>query len=97
MNEVVAPDGQMESALKCKVSLFDRIQIDILDQERIGDDLLGINDVDQRLGNSHFSNNSHVESVNFIPPVDLLVLVLSVFDCCYVESASVWEPKIEMR
>lgn len=42
--------------------------------------LLSINDVDKRLGDGHLPDGRHVETVHIVPPVDLLVLVLTVLD-----------------
>lgn len=51
--------------------------------------LLSINHVDERLGDGHLPDRRHVETVHIIPPVDLLVLVLAVFDAADEQRASV--------
>ena len=51
-----------------------------LDQVGVGHYLLGVHLVNERLGQRHVSNAAHVESVDIVPPVDLVVLVVAVLD-----------------
>lgn len=78
LDVVVAPDGDVERAAERQVLGLDRVEIDVLDDARAGDDLLGVDDVDQRLRDGNLADATHVEAVHVVPPVDLVVLVLPV-------------------
>ena len=43
-----------------------------------GTDLFVVDHVHQRLGDGHLPDAAHVEAIDVVPPVDLVVLVLSV-------------------
>ena len=54
-------------------------------------DLVAVDDVDERLLQRHLADAAHVEAVDVVPPVDLVVLVLAVLDGSHVERRLVRE------
>lgn len=50
--------------------------------------LFGIHNIDQGFRDGHLADGAHVETVHIIPPVDLLILVLPVFNAADEQGAS---------
>ena len=90
--EIVVPfEGQVEGAAEGDVLLLDCLDVNLLDQTVGGHQTLVVHAVHQGLRHGHLPDAGHVEAVDVVPPVDLVVLVLSVLDTADVEVGSVRE------
>lgn len=89
LNEIISFDSQMEAAGEGQVRLCYCIQINLLDHTRISYDLLRINHINERLTDGDFTNLRHVKAINIVPPVNLIVLVLSIFNRCHEETTAI--------
>jgi len=77
--DVVVPSHrELEGSGKGAVLHGNGGDVNFFDQTGVGDDLLRIHHVHQRLADSHLLHARHVESVHVFPPVDLLILVLAI-------------------
>ena len=90
--EIVVPfEGQVEGAAEGDVLLLDCLDVNLLDQTVGGHQTLVVHAVHQGLRHGHLPDAGHVEAVDIVPPVDLVVLVLTVFDSTDVKGRLVRE------
>ena len=83
---VVVPfEGQMEGAGEGNLLLLDGLDVYLLDKAVVGDQALVVHAVHQGLGDGHLADAGHVETVDIVPPVDLVILVLTVLDTAHVQ------------
>ena len=83
---VVVPfEGQMEGAGEGNLLLLDGLDVYLLDKAVVGDQALVVHAVHQGLGDGHLADAGHVEAVHIIPPVNLVILVLTVLNTAHVQ------------
>ena len=51
-----------------------------LEETCAGNNLIPIDNIDQRLSDSNLTQGGHIKSIDVLPPVDLVILVLAVLD-----------------
>ena len=90
--KVVVPlELQVEGAGEGNLLLFDCLDVNLLDHTVVGHKTLVVHTVHQGLGHRHLPDAGHVEPVNIVPPVNLVVLVLPVLNTGEVEGGLVGE------
>ena len=88
---VVATDLQVEGSLEGNLLFFQGLDVDLLHQAVVADHLVPVHHVDQRFSECDLPDGRHVEAIDIVPPVDLVVLVLPVFDSTDVQGCLVGE------
>ncbi len=68
LHVVVALDCQVEGRLEGDVVLGARLDVDLLQQARVGHHLVAVDHVHQRLLQRHVADAGHVEAVHVVPP-----------------------------
>jgi len=91
LNVVVSLDCEGEGRVEGDVVFGASLDIDLFEETRVGHHLVAVDDVHQRFLESIVFDAGHVEAVDVVPPVDLVVLVLSVLDGRDVEGGAVGE------
>ncbi len=86
---VVTLDNETEGSIKGNVVLRAGLDVDLFHQTGIGHDLVAIDHIDERLLEGYVADARHVEPVDIVPPVDLVVLVLAVLDRRNVQGGAV--------
>ena len=76
---VVATDLQVEGSLKGNLLFFQGLDVNLLHQAVVAHHLVPVHHIHQGFSEGNLPNGRHVEAINIVPPVDLVVLVLSVF------------------
>lgn len=91
VNVVISGGLDGKVGLEGQVLLLDGGDVDVLDLAGLGDDRLEIDGVDEGLSESDLLDAAVVETVDVVPEVDLLLLVLLVLDGGNVHGSSVGE------
>ena len=91
LHVVVSLEREIEGRFKGDVVLSARLDVNLLEETGVGDHLVAVDDVHEGLLEGVLLDARHVEAVDVIPPVDLVVLVLPVFDGGHVEGGTVGE------
>ena len=81
----------MEWRFKGNVFFLYGLDINLLDKTLIADHLVPVHDIHDWFRQCNLPDSRHVEPIHIVPPVDLVVLVLSVLDGGDVERGSVRE------
>ncbi|GMS77916.1 hypothetical protein PENTCL1PPCAC_91, partial [Pristionchus entomophagus] len=77
---VVAVHAENKFRSPGEVGDLDGVEIDLLHAVVSGYDLVVVHNIDEGLSNCDLADRRHVETVDVVPPVDLILLVLSVLD-----------------
>ena len=88
---VVATDLQVEGSLKGNLLFFQGLDVDLLHQAVVAHHLVPVHHIHQGFSEGNLPDCRHVEAIDIVPPVDLVVLVLSVFDGADVKGRFVGE------
>lgn len=91
MSEIVSLQLEIERCGEFQIRLLHLVKINLLYQIGVGYDLPGINYIYKRFHNGNLSNTAHIKTIDIIPPVDFLVLVLTVFNGADIQSSTIWE------
>ena len=91
LNIVISSDLQVERRFEGDVFLLDGLDINLFDQTLVTDNLVPVHHVHDGFCQGDLPDGGHVEAVDVVPPVDLVVLVLPVLDGGDVERGSVGE------
>ena len=91
LHVVVAADLQVEGGLEGDLFFLQGLDVDLLDETVPSHHLVPVDYVHQGLGEGDLPDGGHIETVDVVPPVDLVVLVLPVLDGADVEGGLVGE------
>lgn len=80
LDVVIARRRELEGCREGCVLLLHRAYVDPLDDARVGADLVGVNNINEGLGKGLLLDASHAESIDIIPELDLVSLVLCVLN-----------------
>mmetsp|Transcript_32058 Transcript_32058/g.43904 ORF Transcript_32058/g.43904 Transcript_32058/m.43904 type:complete len:228 (+) Transcript_32058:238-921(+) len=81
MQIVISHHLKLKLGFKFQVFNFNGMTIDFENVLDIRNHCLGINNINKRLLNCSFLDTTHIKSPHIFPPVDFLVLVVSIFNC----------------
>lgn len=93
LNIIIPLNSQIKWGFKRNIILRASLNIDFLQETRICHHLIAIDHIDQGFLQSHVSDAGHVEAVDVVPPVDLVVFVLTIFDGRDVQGGAIREHK----
>lgn len=71
---------KLELGIKGQVFLGDRLDVDLLEDARSRAHRLTLDNINERLMDGNLFDGLHVEPVNIVPEVDLLLLILGILD-----------------
>jgi len=91
LNVIVSLDFEAKWSYKWDIIFGAGLNVDFFQHTRIGNHLISIYDINQRLLESYTPNTRHVKSVDIIPPVYFIVFVLTIFDGSDIQSGPVGE------
>merc|ERR550539_64003 len=91
LNVVISSNLKAEGGLERNLFLPDGLDVDLSNEAVVGNHLISVHRIHDGLGESDLPDGGHIEPVDVIPPVDLVLLVLSVLDGGDVEGGLVGE------
>ncbi|GMR58296.1 hypothetical protein PMAYCL1PPCAC_28491 [Pristionchus mayeri] len=80
LKAVVAPHSQHKIGGPREIEYLNSVEVDLLDAVAVGHNSVAPYSINKGLSDCHLANGRHVEAVHFVPPVNLLILVLPVLD-----------------
>lgn len=86
---VISPALQVEGRREGEVLNLTSVHVKLLDEACVSDDLFWVDHINKWLADGGFTDTAHVETINLIPPVDLLILVGAIFDAGNIQGGSV--------
>ena len=91
LNVVISSYLETEGRLERNLFFLDGLDVDLPDEAVVGHHLVPVHNVHNGLGEGDLPDGGHIEAVDVVPPVDLVVLVLPVLDGADVEGGLVGE------
>jgi len=78
--DIGAVNGDLEVGSEIEILLLDSVQVDIQNLAEVTHDLISVSDINQGLDQSSALDARHLETVDIVPEVDLVLTVLLVLD-----------------